>query len=204
VFVARFVLIGVNSWQKILFICYTALAFKHIQTGAYHMPVREILLLGNPQLWQPSSAVAEIQAPVTQALVTDLADTLADFRLRNGFGRAIAAPQIGARQRMIFVNMQDGSDPFALINPLIVRASPEQFELWDDCFSLPNLMVRVKRHLSIDVQFTDQHGAARLLRATDDLSELLQHEIDHLDGILATDRAIDGRSLAMRAVVKNA
>lgn len=165
------------------------------------MAVREILVLGNPQLWQPSEAVAEIHAPATQTLVTDLADTLADFRLRNGFGRAIAAPQIGARQRLLFVNMQDGSTPFALINPQIVRASYEQMELWDDCFSLPNLMVRVRRHLEIDVRFHDQHGAEHLLTARDDLSELLQHEIDHLEGVLATDRAIDSHSFAMRSEV---
>ena len=167
------------------------------------MPVKEILLLGNQQLWQPSETVTDIHAAATQGLVTDLADTLADFRVRNGFGRAIAAPQIGSLQRMIFVNMRDGSDPFALINPQIVRASTDKFELWDDCFSLPNLMVRVLRHVSIDVRFTDQHGTVRELTATDDLSELLQHEIDHLDGILATDRAIDGRSIAMRQVVFN-
>jgi peptide deformylase len=82
-----------------------------------------------------------------------------------------------------------------------VRASYEQMELWDDCFSLPNLMVRVRRHLEIDVRFLDQHGEQRLLTARDDLSELLQHEIDHLEGILATDRAIDSRSFAMRSEV---
>ena len=142
------------------------------------MPVKEILLLGNQQLWQPSALIAEVHSSTTQTLVTDLADTLADFRLRNGFGRAIAAPQIGALQQMIFVNMQDGSDPFALINPQIVRASPELFELWDDCFSLPNLMVRVRRHVSIDLAFTDQHGTLHKLTATDDLSELLQHELE--------------------------
>ncbi len=161
------------------------------------MPVREILLLGNPKLWEPSSAVTEIQAPATRALIADLADTLAGFRLRNGFGRAIAAPQIGAQQRMLFVNMQNGSTPFALINPHIVRASYEQMELWDDCFSLPNLLVRVRRHLEIDVRYFDQDGAEHLLTATNDLSELLQHEIDHLDGILATERAIDSRSLSL-------
>ncbi len=166
------------------------------------MPVKEILLLGNQQLWQPSAVIAEVHSSATQALVADLADTLADFRLRNSFGRAIAAPQIGARQRMIFVNMQDGSDPFALINPQIVSVSPELFELWDDCFSLPNLMVRVSRHVSIDIAFTDQHGAAHTLTATNDLSELLQHELDHLDGILATDRAIDARSFAMRSEIR--
>jgi peptide deformylase len=74
-------------------------------------------------------------------------------------------------------------------------------ELWDDCFSLPNLLVRVRRHLEIDVSFTDQHGVERQLTARNDLSELLQHEIDHLEGILATDRAIDNRSLAMRSEI---
>lgn len=166
------------------------------------MPVREILLLGNPQLWQPSAEITAIQTPETRALITDLADTLADFRLRNGFGRAIAAPQIGAPQRMLFVNLRDGSTPFPLINPHIVRASYEQMELWDDCFSLPNLLVRVRRHIEIDVRYVDQDGQEQLLTATDDLSELLQHEIDHLDGILATDRALDSRSLALRSEIK--
>ncbi len=165
------------------------------------MPVREILVLGNPQLWQPSQAVADVQAIETQKLIADLADTLADFRLRNGFGRAIAAPQVGEQRRVLFVNLRDGSDPFALINPRIARASFDLMELWDDCFSLPNLMVRVRRHVEIDVSFTDQHGEERLLTARNDLSELLQHEIDHLEGILATDRAIDNRSLALRSEV---
>jgi peptide deformylase len=165
------------------------------------MPVREILVLGNPQLWQPAQAISEVHSPETQRLITDLADTLADFRLRNGFGRAIAAPQVGESRRVLFVNLRDGSEPFALINPRIVRASFDLMELWDDCFSLPNLMVRVRRHVEIDVSFTDQHGAERQLTARNDLSELLQHEIDHLEGILATDRAIDNRSLAMRSEV---
>jgi peptide deformylase len=165
------------------------------------MPVREILVLGNPQLWQPAQAISEVHATETQRLITDLADTLADFRLRNGFGRAIAAPQIGESRRVLFVNLRDGSEPFALVNPHIVRASFDLMELWDDCFSLPNLLVRVRRHLEIDVSFTDQHGVERQLTARNDLSELLQHEIDHLEGILATDRAIDNRSLAMRSEI---
>ena len=165
------------------------------------MPVREILVLGNPQLWQPAQAVDEVHSTATQSLIADLADTLADFRLRNGFGRAIAAPQIGAPRRVLFVNLRDGSEPFALVNPRIVRASAELMELWDDCFSLPNLMVRVRRHVEIEVSFLDQRGAEKLLTARHDLSELLQHEIDHLEGILATDRAIDNRSLALRSEV---
>lgn len=168
------------------------------------MPVREILLLGNPQLWQPSSAVADIQAGETQQIISDLAATLADFRHRQGFGRAIAAPQIGAQRRILFVNMNDGSfGPAPLINPQIVAASAERMELWDDCFSFPDLMVRVRRHVEIDVRYTDESGKQQLVTARGDLSELLQHEIDHLDGILATDRAIDRRSFALRSEVMN-
>jgi peptide deformylase len=176
------------------------------------MAVREILLLGNEQLWQPSAAVERAGAPEVRETVTDLGETLADFRLRHGFGRAIAAPQIGRPLRIIFLNMQTSTvglnglsslkdagafGPAPLINPRIVRASPEMIELWDDCFSFPDLMVRVRRHLEIEVEYEDLAGGSRSLVAREDLSELLQHEIDHLDGVLATDRAIDRRSFAL-------
>lgn len=162
------------------------------------MPIRDILILGNPQLWQSSESIVDIHSRATQDLVQDLSETLANFRATNGFGRAIAAPQIGQHQRMIYTNVNGG---FALINPVITNASDEMFELWDDCFSLPNLMVRVKRHVEITVAFTNAHGVAQTMTVCGDLSELFQHEIDHLDGILATDRAIDGRSFAMRSEV---
>lgn len=166
------------------------------------MPARKILLLGDPRLWQPSEAVTNVRSPETQDIIRDLAATLADFRAGHGFGRAIAAPQIGAQRRVLFVNMHDGSfGPAPLINPNIVAASSEMMELWDDCFSFPDLMVRVRRHVEIDVAYLDEHGQNRNVTARGDLSELLQHEIDHLDGILATDRAIDARSLALRSEV---
>jgi len=163
------------------------------------MPVREILLLGNPELWRPSSPVTNIRSRETKDLIGDLAATLDSFREQNGFGRGIAAPQIGVQRRMIFLNV---GESFPLINPTITRASREMMELWDDCFSIPNLMIRVRRHAEVEVGYTDDHGEQRVMKAEGALSELLQHEIDHLDGILATDRAIDGRSFAMRNVVK--
>ncbi len=164
------------------------------------MPIREILLLGNPQLWQPSKIVTNVSATATQEIIADLSATLASFRAANNFGRAIAAPQIGIKQRIIFTNVNGG---FALINPVIRNASTEMFALWDDCFSLPNLLVRVRRHTEILVDFTDEHGVQHSRKFENDLSELFQHEIDHLEGILATDRAIDGRSFAMRSEIKN-
>jgi peptide deformylase len=163
------------------------------------MSVREILLLGNPELWRPSSPVVNVHELETRELICDLAATLEDFREQNGFGRGIAAPQIGVGRRLIFLNV---GESFPIINPTITHASREMMELWDDCFSIPNLMIRVRRHFEVDVSYTDEHGAQRRMKASGALSELLQHEIDHLNGILATDRAIDGRSFAMRNVVR--
>jgi peptide deformylase len=163
------------------------------------MPVREILLLGNERLWQPSAIIADVRSRQTRETIRDLAETLGDFRARHGFGRAIAAPQIGIQSRIIFVRMDA---PLPLVNPVITEASAEMMELWDDCFSFPDLMVRVRRHRKITVSFQNEQGIAQTLTAQGDLSELLQHEIDHLDGILAVDRAIDARSLALRREIE--
>ncbi len=161
------------------------------------MPVRPILLLGNPLLWTPSAPAAP-GGRETREIIADLAATLEDFRERKGFGRAIAAPQIGKLVRLVLMNV---GEPRPLLNPRIVARSPEEMELWDDCFSFPELMVRVRRSVEITVSYQDEHGAARELVAKNQLAELLQHEIDHVDGILATDRAIDARALAMRVEV---
>jgi peptide deformylase len=162
------------------------------------MPARTILQLGNPLLWQRSRVVDDARAPDVAALIRDLSDTLQAFREAQGFGRGIAAPQIGDLRRLIFIRMPGGfSGP--LLNPVIEWASDRQMELWDDCFSFPNLMVRVRRAERIRVRYQDADGAVQLLEAAGDLSELLQHEIDHLDGILATDRAVSPRAFATRA-----
>jgi peptide deformylase len=161
------------------------------------MPVRPILLLGHPLLWSPSLP-ADPQARETRELIADLGATLADFREKRSFGRAIAAPQIGKLLRIVFLNV---GEPQPLLNPRITYRSAEEMELWDDCFSFPDLMVRVRRAVEVRVEYEDEHGAARELVAKNQLAELLQHEVDHLDGILATDRAIDARALAMRSEV---
>jgi len=163
------------------------------------MAVREIILLGVPLLWQPSGQVGDPCSVETRLTITDLAETLGDFRLRHGFGRAIAAPQIGVPKRIIFVSMNDGAfGPAPLINPRITRASEEMMELWDDCFSFPDLLVRVYRHEAVAVSYEDSDGVSRSIEARGDLAELLQHEIDHLDGILATDRVIGPRGFSHR------
>lgn len=159
------------------------------------MAVREILQLGNPTLRVRCAAVRNLADRGVGALVDDLRDTLHEFRSRNGFGRGIAAPQIGVTQRVIVV---DVGAPLTLVNPIIVKRSRKMMTLWDDCFSFPDLLVKVKRNLAIDIQYLDLAGRRQRIEAEGALSELLQHEIDHLDGILAIDRAIDSKHIVYR------
>ena len=163
------------------------------------MPGREILQLGNPTLWQKSVEIDDARATDVRDVIRDLSDTLAGFREATGYGRGIAAPQIGVLQRLIFVRMQPVGFCGPLINPEIVTASDERMRLWDDCFSFPDLMVLVERAARIRVHYTDDRGLRQTLDAEGGLSELLQHEIDHLDGILAVQRAISPQAFATRA-----
>jgi peptide deformylase len=163
------------------------------------MPTRDILQLGNATLWQKSLAVNDPFSLDTQAVIRDLSETLAGFREAAGFGRGIAAPQIGVLKRVIFIRMQPAGFAGALINPHVAWTSNDQIELWDDCFSFPDLMVRVRRAGSVRVEYIDERGAAGLIEAQGDLAELLQHEIDHLDGILAVQRAISPTAFSTRA-----
>lgn len=157
-----------------------------------------ILQLGDPGLRQVSEPVEDVFEPGFVFDQRQLHVALAAFRRSHGWGRAISAPQIGIVKRFIALNL--GDEARTLINPEIVWASQETFTMWDDCMSFPSLFVRVRRHRSISIRFQDEHGAFQdwpgLKPA---VSELLQHEIDHLDGILAVDRAVDRDSLVMRS-----
>jgi peptide deformylase len=160
------------------------------------MSVKPILRLGNPALRKKSVPVKAVHSTAIKAAVTDLSDTLNDFRSQNGFGRGIAAPQIGVLQRIVFINVEK---PIALLNPRITKRSKRMFSLWDDCFSFPDLAVKVRRHHSIRVSYVNRHGEKAYLDASGELSELLQHEIDHLDGILAVDRAISLKHIILKS-----
>ncbi len=160
------------------------------------MAVRDILLLGNPLLNQPSEPVKKDELAAASAIGQDLHDTLMDFRARHGWGRAIAAPQIGVLKRIVYLHIER---PWLVVNPAVVGMSKETMELWDDCMSLPDLLVRLKRRCSFTLAYRDDQWAEQTLAVKGVLSELLQHEIDHLDGVLAVSRAIDGTSFALRS-----
>ena len=152
------------------------------------MPARRILQLGDPMLRMASTEVRDFTA--ARLVLGDLRATLREFQRTHGFGRGISAIQIGEPKRLIYLEFE--GRPYSLINPAFEWQSEEKFGMWDDCFSFPNLMVWLERSRSVRMTYLDESGERRVLEAEGALSELLQHEADHLDGVLAVDRAAAG------------
>ncbi|MHA1943981.1 MAG: peptide deformylase [Candidatus Thorarchaeota archaeon] len=157
------------------------------------MTIQEILKLGNPQLYKVSEEVEAFELDNLQSVIQDLHDTMMNFKKEHGVGRAIAAPQIGVMKRIVYMYIDT---PVVFLNPELKNLSNEMIELWDDCMSFPDLLVRVRRHKRCSIEYRDQDWNQQSLDLEDELSELLQHEYDHLDGILAVMRAVDGKSFA--------
>ncbi len=158
-----------------------------------------ILQFGNPGLLEVCHPVENNQPqPGLENEIEQLFATLSEFKRQHGWGRAIAAPQVGINKRMIGLNLGEG--PFIMINPVITNKSEDTKVIWDDCMSMPSLLVEVERHISIDVQYYDeQFQLHELTKCSLDLSELLQHEIDHLDGIVMTERMINQSAIIDRS-----
>ncbi|MBS7249497.1 MAG: peptide deformylase [Candidatus Freyarchaeota archaeon] len=158
------------------------------------MPVREVLLLGNPKLYEVSEEIREEELEELKPVIEDLHDTLVDFRKRYGAGRAIAAPQIGVMKRLIYMYI---TEPVVFINPRLEFETDEMMEIWDDCMCFPDLLVKVKRYRRCRIHYRDMNWKEKSLELEGSLSELLQHEHDHLEGILAVSRAVDGKSFCL-------
>jgi peptide deformylase len=161
--------------------------------------VRTVLQLGDPGLREVAARVPDSASVEIRALVQDLADTLAHWRAATGYGRGIAAPQIAAARRVIFLQLP-GAEPWPLVNPEITWRSEDKIVVWDACLSFLSIFMQVERHREIAVRYQDLNGEWKEVRASEerDLSELLQHEIDHLDGVLAIDRITDIRTMCTR------
>ena len=160
------------------------------------MAAKEILLLGNPGLFQNCAVVTEDELESIKELATDLHDTMQAFREKYNFGRAIAAPQIGVMKRVVYMNFNQSK---VFINPVLSNMSTELISIWDSCMSFPELLVRVRRHKTCQIKYRDLDWNEITEDLEGDYSELLQHECDHLDGILTVQRAINGHSFALRS-----
>ena len=160
--------------------------------------LNDLLLLGDPRLYEISEPIIKTEMPLINGWVSDLDNVMQQVRAKYHFGRAIAAPQLGIMKRLIYMNIDT---PVIFINPELVNLSDEMIELWDDCMCFPNLLVKVKRHKSVTIKFIDANWLQQEWKL-DELSELLQHECDHLNGILCTMRAIDEKSFQWKPLVE--
>ena len=155
------------------------------------MSKKNILMIGNEILRKTSDSIDFVKDNVEQ-YVQDLRDTLHHIQKEKQIGRAIAGPQIGYLKRIIYMETEEKK--IVMINPHIAKKSQETFEVWDSCFSADVAFFgKTVRHKAITVEYFDEKQEKKHEDFKDDLSELFQHEIDHLEGILFTDHIIDNQ-----------
>src|SRR5439155_733907 len=151
------------------------------------MAVRRIRQLGDPILRIRCERVQNPKSAATRLVADDLRDSLAVARKKYKMGRALAAPQIGAPVRIVFVQMD--KQRWTMINPEITDVGPHDFLVWDDCFSFPNLLVRVTRAYQITVSYTDPKGKQHTMKPQ--MERVAERE--HLPVELVRDEVARGR-----------
>ena len=164
------------------------------------MTLRKIVTLPEPVLRRKAKAVTTFDKKL-QATIEDMVETM-----REAPGVGLAAPQIGLSERLIVVEYYEKEEDevkaeeveneeeipkkvWAMLNPEIVKASEEKVMGVEGCLSIPNLVGEVERHLEIQVKGLSRHGKPMKVKARGWLARIFQHEIDHLNGVLFTDRA---------------
>ena len=147
------------------------------------MGLLRIELLGADVLRQKATAVPA-PGPELDRLVADMFDTMYEAR-----GIGLAAPQIGLSQRLIVVDVKEGeAEPMALLNPVVAEFTGPVEKYEEGCLSIPGVSAHVDRPASCVVEALDQQGNPVRIEADGMLARCLQHEIDHLDGVLFIDR----------------
>jgi peptide deformylase len=167
------------------------------------MAIRPVLRMGEPLLQRIAAPVTRFDAEL-HALLTDMDDTM-----RALHGAGIAAPQIGVSQRVVIFELADNPRyphiapvPYTvLVNPLITPLSAEQDEGWEGCLSVPGMRGLVPRHRRVRYRGYDQHGAPIDRTVEGFHARVVQHEVDHLDGILFPQRVRDLRDFGFEDVL---
>ena len=160
------------------------------------MTIRTVLKMGDPRLLEVSAVVEVIDADALEPLLADMWDTM---EAENGAG--LAAPQIGVMQRVVIFGFQANSryaeappiPPTVLINPVITVLDETQEEGWEGCLSVPGLRGIVPRYREIRYQGFDQYGNQIEREVSGFHARVVQHECDHLDGVLYPQRIGDMR-----------
>jgi len=154
------------------------------------MSLRKIITVPEPVLRRRAHKVADFGAEL-QVLIDEMVETM-----RAAPGVGLAAPQINVAQRVIVVEYGDDEDEqvapklYTVVNPEIVRPSQEMVKGTEACLSVPGFLGEVERVASLTVKGQNRHGQPVRIKATGWLARIFQHEIDHLDGVLFTDRAL--------------
>lgn len=147
------------------------------------MAVRKIEMLGSEVLRRRAEEVADVDDDL-RALIRDMYETMYEAE-----GIGLAAPQIGVPQRVIVVDVrEEDSTPMALINPRIIESSAGKEKAEEGCLSIPGVASIVERPAEVIVEATSEDGEPIRIEADGLLGRCLQHEVDHLDGVLFIDR----------------
>ena len=149
------------------------------------MALRRIELYGSEVLRRPADPVDDVDDEV-RALVRDMFETMYDAK-----GIGLAAPQVGISRRVIVLDVAEESDesnPVALVNPRLASWTKKKDKQTEGCLSIPGVEAVVQRPVSVVVDGTDPEGKGVRLEAEGLFARALQHEIDHLDGVLFVDR----------------
>lgn len=163
------------------------------------MALLEILRAPHPLLKTKAKPVETIDGALRQ-LAADMFETM-----YKAPGIGLAAPQIGVLQRLVVVDVALGDErrPLVLVNPEIDWSSDEVATAEEGCLSLPNQFAEVTRPEAVRISYLDQHGEARALAAEGLLARCVQHEIDHLDGVLFVDHlSALRRNMILRRLAK--
>lgn len=148
-------------------------------------PPLEVHHLGDRVLRQPAKRVSKVDAEVRQ-LAREMLQTMYS---KDGIG--LAAPQVAIHKQLIVIDCEpdnSANPPLILVNPVIKKTSRDICVIQEGCLSIPGVFLDVKRPEVIEVAFKDEQGRPQHIRATELLARVIQHEMDHLNGILFVDR----------------
>jgi peptide deformylase len=162
------------------------------------MSILKIARMGHPVLRTPARVVdrALLRSSPVQRLIDDMIETMTEYR-----GVGLAAPQVHEDLRLFVALLdadEEGTDehpPLVAVNPEIVPASPDMVDGWEGCLSIPDIRGRVPRSRSITLRGLNRKGERMELPLQDFPARVVQHETDHLDGILFFDRMRSFESL---------
>ena len=152
------------------------------------MSILKVARMGHPVLRRrtPPLDPADVGSPAVQRLIDDMFETMNEYA-----GIGLAAPQVHENRRIFVAGVDDpdgGLPPVVMINPEIELLGPAEEEDWEGCLSIPDVRGRVPRAAQIRVRSLDRHGAPQRMTASGFAARVIQHETDHLDGVLFLDR----------------